>query len=164
MDIDGYDGSQLAPLETNIDTGALDNSLTANADQMFDITAVQEVKLNENENENQEINHQYIENMDMIKEDNNENIENIENMDNKNSEKNKGFMKTLGVIGIFIIIWIILGLIAFITSIVCFGFSGSTMEKVMGLLIALLFGPFYWLYFYLNKNYCGRKRTNSKSE
>ena len=148
MDIDGYDGSQLAPLETNMDS--IDNSLTANVNQMFDITSVEN-----NDNGNQ------LEDNSTLHEGNHEYIENMNNQPEtkKNEEtnkSNKGFIQSLGVVVIFVIIWVILGLIAFITSLVCFGYSGSTTEKILGFVIALLFGPFYFLYFYLNKNYCGK--------
>lgn len=46
----------------------------------------------------------------------------------------------------FAIFWIVLGMIAFVRSLVCFGYSGSTTEKVVGLLIAWFAGPFYLLY------------------
>jgi len=57
---------------------------------------------------------------------------------------------------LFIIIWIwfIAGLLGFIFSIVCFGFNGSIGDKFLGLLIVLAVGPFYWLYFIYNNNYC----------
>jgi hypothetical protein len=159
MDIDGYDGSQLAPLETNMELN--DNSLTANVDQMFDITNVE----NTNNMGNQ------LEDNSTLNEGNNEYIENMNNKpevkipeSKKVEEANKGFLQSLGIIVIFVIIWVIIGLIAFITSLVCFGFSGSTTEKIFGLILALLFGPFYFLYFYLNKNYCGKKTNIVKSD
>ncbi len=170
MDIDGYDGSELAPLNTNdsSDSGALDNSLTANVNQMFDITSVER-----NDDENNMGNQlqdnsteRYVENMD--NQDQDKMIENmntqVATQDKKVEESNKGFIKSLGGIIIFVVIWVILGLIAFITSIICFGFSGSTTEKILGLIISLLFGPFYFIYFYLNKNYCGKKSNTEKSD
>ena len=57
----------------------------------------------------------------------------------------------------FIIIWSVLGVLAFFTSLICFGFRSSSMDqKVLGLLISLVLGPFYWLYFFFNKDYCRR--------
>jgi hypothetical protein len=57
----------------------------------------------------------------------------------------------------FIIIWSVLGVLAFFTSLICFGFRSSSMDqKVLGLLISLVLGPFYWLYFFFNKEYCRR--------
>lgn len=57
----------------------------------------------------------------------------------------------------FIIIWSILGVLAFFTSLICFGFRSSSLDqKVLGLLVSLVLGPFYWLYFFFNKDYCRR--------
>ncbi len=157
MDIDGYDGSELAPL--NQDNSTIDNSLTANVDEVFNITS-----LETNDNLNNMGNE--LNDNSTLNEGNNEYIE---NMDSKTvvttpvepkKEVSKGTKFAFGGLLIFLIIWMILGIIAFITSIVCFGFSGSITEKILGLVLAILFGPFYWLYFYFNKNYCGRK-TNS---
>jgi len=65
----------------------------------------------------------------------------------------------LGIIMFIVIliwIWVISGLLAFIVSLVCFGFNGSIADKFLGLLIVLAVGPFYWLYFIYNNNYCTR--------
>ena len=56
---------------------------------------------------------------------------------------------------LFTILWIVIGFIAFITSIVCFFRTGTTLEKIIGLLLAIFFGPFYFVFFALNGNYCG---------
>jgi len=55
---------------------------------------------------------------------------------------------------LFIIIWVISGLTAAIMSLVCFGYKGSTLDKIIGLLIAIFLGPFYWLYYAFNGAYC----------
>jgi len=55
---------------------------------------------------------------------------------------------------VFLLIWIVAGLSAFLMSIMCFGSSGSTSDKVVGLVIYIFFGPFYWLYYAVNKKYC----------
>lgn len=55
---------------------------------------------------------------------------------------------------IFSIIWALLGIVAFIYSLVCFGKSGETSEKIVGLLLAIFFGPLYFIYLLFNKNYC----------
>ena len=54
----------------------------------------------------------------------------------------------------FIFVWVFIGLVAFIMSLVCFGRSGSTFEKIMGLLLAIFFGPFYFLFYVFNGEYC----------
>ena len=55
---------------------------------------------------------------------------------------------------IILLIWSLFGLIAFITSIVCFTRSGSAFDKVMGLLLAIFFGPLYFLFFAFSGSYC----------
>ena len=64
--------------------------------------------------------------------------------------------KGVSMVAFFVTIWILLGFAGLIASIVCFGFSGSLLEKLLGILIAIFLGPFYWIYFYFNKGYCGR--------
>jgi uncharacterized membrane protein len=84
-------------------------------------------------------------------------MENLESKKNVNT--NKAATGSLLALAIFLLIWAIVGVIAFIMSLVCFGYSGSTLEKVFGLVIAIFFGPFYWLYYYFNKGYCGKKES-----
>lgn len=55
---------------------------------------------------------------------------------------------------IFLGIWFIISLWAVIKSLLCTGKSGTTAEKVLGVVIAFFLGPFYFLYQYANKNYC----------
>lgn len=55
---------------------------------------------------------------------------------------------------VIVILWIVAGIAAFIMSLVCFGYNGSTADKIIGFLLAFLFGPFYWIFYNYNKNYC----------
>ncbi len=55
---------------------------------------------------------------------------------------------------IAIVLWFTLGLIAFIMSIVCFFKNNRVGLNIVGLILAILFGPFYFLYFLLAKPYC----------
>jgi len=65
------------------------------------------------------------------------------------------FREGLGIgLIIFFIIWIISSIIAFIYSLVCFGKSGSVLDKIIGLLLAIFFGPFYFIYLYNYGVYC----------
>jgi hypothetical protein len=59
-------------------------------------------------------------------------------------------------ITIFIWIWFIAGILGFLMSLACFGFNGSISDKFLGILLVLVIGPFYWLYFIYNSNYCTR--------
>jgi hypothetical protein len=72
-----------------------------------------------------------------------QNLKNVKNI----------FKNSVGLLTI-IMLWSIAGIIAFIISIYCFTKSGSTGEKVLGLLIALIMGPFYFIYAALNEKYC----------
>lgn len=75
-----------------------------------------------------------------------------------NNQASAGFFSLLfgTYIFLFIIVWIFSGLAGFIASFICLGFSGSVSDKLIGIFVAFLFGPIYWLYFGLNKDYCGR--------
>lgn len=73
------------------------------------------------------------------------------------TKKNVTTNSTLGGIGgILIVAWILLGIAAFIMSIVCFGRGGDTTQNVIGLLLSIILGPFYFIYYYIMKpkGYC----------
>tara|TARA_B100001758_G_scaffold127833_1_gene109915 strand:+ start:385 stop:603 length:219 start_codon:yes stop_codon:yes gene_type:complete len=67
-----------------------------------------------------------------------------------------------------IILFILLIIILFATigaliySLICFGYSGTPMDKILGLVIAYLLGPFYWIYYYWNPTYCKNNTNNVK--
>jgi len=56
----------------------------------------------------------------------------------------------------FAILWFTFGLVGFILSLVCFGYSGSAGEKIMGVVIALALGPWFFLYYFSSGSYCKR--------
>lgn len=59
------------------------------------------------------------------------------------------------IVAIFILSWILAGLIAFFMSIYCFAFSGTITHKIIGFLIAFFLGPFYWIYYgIVGSQYC----------
>jgi hypothetical protein len=70
---------------------------------------------------------------------------------------------TIGILlGIIWLIWIFTGALAFITSLICFAFNGTISDKFLGLIIAMVIGPFYWLYFIFNNTgYCSRSPPNA---
>jgi hypothetical protein len=55
---------------------------------------------------------------------------------------------------IFIWVWIIIGISAFITSLFCFSRNGRLIDKIIGLVLAIFFGPFYFLFYAFNSDYC----------
>jgi len=67
-----------------------------------------------------------------------------------------------------IIIFILLIIILFATigaliySLICFGYSGTPVDKILGLVIAYLLGPFYWIYYYWHPTYCKNNTNNTK--
>lgn len=68
-------------------------------------------------------------------------------------EKEKSTVSS-GLIVFLTVFWIATGIAAFIMSLMCFGSSGSMTDKIFGFLLALFFGPFYWIYFMVMKKYC----------
>jgi hypothetical protein len=81
--------------------------------------------------------------------------------DEKVNSNVSGF--TIGVIiGFIYLIWLFTGVLAFITSLICFAFHGTMSDKFLGLIVALVIGPFYWLYFIFNNTgYCSRSPPNA---
>ena len=78
-------------------------------------------------------------------------------------EDNQYDNSALYVLGtILLIIWVALGIAAFIMSLVCFGYSGTLAQQVVGLLIAVFFGPFYWIYYLVVKTYCNKLPIRKK--
>ena len=71
-----------------------------------------------------------------------------------NEQENNPLPKSVIGVYIFILLWALFGFIAFIMSLVCFGRSGSIIEKIVGLLLAIFFGPFYFIFYAFNSNYC----------
>jgi len=71
-----------------------------------------------------------------------------------NEQENKPLQKSVIVLYIFLLLWGLLGLIAFIMSLICFGRSGTLIEKIIGLLLAIFFGPLYFIFYMFNKSYC----------
>jgi hypothetical protein len=67
-----------------------------------------------------------------------------------------------------IILFILLIIILFATigaliySLICFGYSGTPVDKILGLVIAYLLGPFYWIYYYWHPTYCKNNTNNTK--
>jgi len=61
----------------------------------------------------------------------------------------------LDVIAISFAFFILLiTILAYIQAAVCFGYEGAYSTKIIALIIALFFGPFYWLYYMIDTSYC----------
>ena len=73
----------------------------------------------------------------------------------RNSNKSSSSVAGFGiVVVIFMLLWALIGIIAFIFSLVCFVRSGTIVEKALGLVLAVLFGPLYFLFYIFNTGYC----------
>ena len=70
----------------------------------------------------------------------------------RNRSSSSGGAAAIGIL--ILLAWVIAGLVALVLSIMCFGKSGTTGQKVTGLLLALFFGPFYFIYSSLSTGYC----------
>lgn len=59
-------------------------------------------------------------------------------------------------VGILVVLWIFLGLTAFFMSLVCFTRKGTMAQNIIGLLMSVLFGPLYFIYYFMmkDKGYC----------
>ena len=79
-----------------------------------------------------------------------------------NQQKPNGAMWMTGLIVLLTFIWVVAGIAAFIMSIICFGRSGTAVQQLIGLLLAFLFGPFYWIYYGVVKDYCGPTKSRSR--
>ena len=58
------------------------------------------------------------------------------------------------IFAIFAVAWALLGLAAFIYSFMCVYKTASPGKIVIGLLMAIFLGPFYWIYWFADKQYC----------
>jgi hypothetical protein len=61
------------------------------------------------------------------------------------------------VVSFLAIIWGISGVLAFFKALSCAASDtaqGNTLQKILGLMIAILFGPFYWIFYFMSTSYC----------
>ena len=69
----------------------------------------------------------------------------------------------VAIILFIILIFVLFATIgALIYSLICFGYSGTPVDKILGLVIAYLLGPFYWIYYYWHPTYCKNNTNNTK--
>ena len=60
-----------------------------------------------------------------------------------------------GILIVFIVCWLVCGVVAFISAITCFAYKSTITDKVIGLLLSLTAGPVIYFAFYIyNPNYC----------
>jgi hypothetical protein len=58
------------------------------------------------------------------------------------------------VVLLSLLAWVLGGIGALVMSLVCFGFSGTMTEKLLGVALAFFLGPLYFLFYAFNKDYC----------
>ena len=78
----------------------------------------------------------------------------FQTVENYEEDENKSSQQMSSAILVIVILWLLAGIAAFIWSLVCFGRSGTMAQKIIGLLLSMFLGPFYWIYFYVSKDYC----------
>lgn len=69
----------------------------------------------------------------------------------------KGFNPGGFVSFIIAVIWVIAGVLAFFKSLSCAASDtarGSVLQKILGFLVAIFFGPFYWIFYFMSPTYC----------
>jgi hypothetical protein len=62
------------------------------------------------------------------------------------------------IILVLAIAWIALGVAAFVYSLICMGRTPSLARSLIGLGLAIFFGPLYWIYYYADGEYCRAPR------
>lgn len=77
-----------------------------------------------------------------------------EDTNDKQKQKQNHSLFTFSFFSIFILLWLIIGTIAFIYSLFCLTRKGTTTSKIIGLLLAWFLGPFFFIYLKFNKSYC----------
>lgn len=70
------------------------------------------------------------------------------------SDDNKDEKVTVQIFGLFLFIWIVVGLAAFVWSLYCFGKTGSMLQKLIGLIMAVFFGPLFFILYKFSPTYC----------
>jgi len=67
-----------------------------------------------------------------------------------------GSNPTMTFWAVLVLGWVLFGIAGFVMSLWCIGFTGNFGEKFIGVIIAMILGPWYWLYFYSVPTYCAR--------
>lgn len=61
---------------------------------------------------------------------------------------------SVAAVSLFAIAWSLIGLAGFVYSLICTGKTPSVTRAILGVVIAIFFGPLYWVYWYADKTYC----------
>jgi hypothetical protein len=69
----------------------------------------------------------------------------------------KWAMAATGAVLVLVVAWVVAGIVAFVHSLMCIGKTPALWRGIMGVLVALMVGPFYWVYWYIDDEYCTGK-------
>ena len=61
---------------------------------------------------------------------------------------------TVQIFGLFTFVWVMIGLIAFVWSIYCFGKAGTIFQKFVGIILSMFLGPLFFFYYRYSPTYC----------
>ena len=71
-----------------------------------------------------------------------------------------GVKNTITGLAVFGVVWVCLGLAGLGMSLFCLTRKGgTTSENILGILLAMCFGPFYWLYRLGSSTYCTKLKV-----
>lgn len=62
-------------------------------------------------------------------------------------------------LSILAVAWALLGFAGFIYSLVCATKTPSVGKILFGILLSIVSGPLYWIYWYVDKDYCRGKHS-----
>lgn len=73
------------------------------------------------------------------------------------------------ILTVIMFVWFVWGLMwimAWIFGLWCFAYNGTFMQNWVGLLTAILMGPFYWIYYVYTDGYCvsGSRKQQVQSQ
>ena len=69
-------------------------------------------------------------------------------------ERERETQITVQIFGLITFVWVMLGLIAFLWSIYCFGKTGTIFQKFVGIIMAMFMGPLFFFYYRYSPTYC----------
>jgi hypothetical protein len=69
-------------------------------------------------------------------------------------EKERETQITVQIFGLITFVWVMIGLVAFLWSIYCFGKTGTIFQKFVGIIMAMFMGPLFFFYYRYSPTYC----------
>jgi hypothetical protein len=69
-------------------------------------------------------------------------------------ERERETQITVQIFGLITFVWVMIGLVAFLWSIYCFGKTGTIFQKIIGIIMAMFMGPLFFFYYRYSPTYC----------